>query len=112
MRNRRARKLPCGKSGSTVIGIDRDEELIRIASRKNLKNLHFFKGNGESLVYDDSYFDYIYSCGAVAAFFDKGVSEAYPALEKLNYLKYREYIGIGLFILEKGPVPGPDLYQI
>ncbi|MGA2142594.1 MAG: class I SAM-dependent methyltransferase [Brevinematales bacterium] len=177
------------KYGSTVIGIDRDEELIRIASRKNLKNLHFFAGNGESLVYDDSFFDYIYSCGAVAAFFDRGVSEAYRvlkadgifilievvfmgspvpadvwniwanrkikvmtregllwelekkgfksqfskvyyepewfkvyyedrgddpvwALEKLNYLKYREYIGIGLFILKKGPVPGSDLYQI
>jgi SAM-dependent methyltransferase len=177
------------KYGNTVIGIDRDEELIRIAGNKNLTNLKFYTGDGEALDFNDDSFDYLYSCGALAAFFDLGIKEAYRVLkkdgililievvfmgdpvpkdvwniwtnrkikvmtregliwelektgfknifsrvyyepewfkvyysdrgndpvwteEKENYLKYREYIGIGLFILAKGDVPAADTYQI
>ncbi len=177
------------KYGNTVIGIDSDRELIRIAKKKVRKNLKFYIGDGENIEYDDKSFDYVYSCGALAAFFDKGIVEAYRVLkdrgilimievvfmgspiprnvwntwahrkikvmtgeglllelekkgfsdifhkvyyepewfkiyyadrgddpvwaeEKENYLKFREYIGIGLFIQRKSHVPSADMYSI
>src|SRR5208283_2691495 len=68
-------------------------------------NLKFYTGDGEALAFDNDSFDYVYSCGAVAAFFDRGIKEDYRVLKKDGMLILIEVVFMG------DPVP-KDVWNI
>jgi ubiquinone/menaquinone biosynthesis C-methylase UbiE len=63
------------KYGSSVVGIDIRSEAIRIAKEKRVDGLDFVFGDAEALPFDSESFTAVYSCGALASFFENGSRE-------------------------------------
>ena len=63
------------KYGCSIVGIDINPEFIESAQQKAKPNLRFQVGDGEKLDFPDNSFDIVYSCGALASFFEKGAQE-------------------------------------